>query len=30
MNEGDFRTLMRSLFPDIPSYHINTVVRFVK
>ena len=27
MHEGEFRDLLGSLFPEIPSYHIGTVVR---
>lgn len=30
MGEGEFRSLMKALFPDVPSYHINTVVRLTK
>ena len=30
MNESDFRVLLKNLFSDIPSYHINIIVRHVK
>ena len=30
MAEGEFRDLLRTLFPDIPSSHINTIVRKVR
>ena len=30
MGEGEFRSLLKSLFPDVPSYHVRTVVRLVK
>ena len=30
MAEGEFRDLLKSMFSDVPSYHINTVVRLVR
>lgn len=30
MAEGEFRALMKKLFPNIPSYHITAVVRIVR
>ena len=30
MHEGEFRDLLKKMFSDIPSYHINTIVRLVK
>ena len=30
MSEYDFRTLLKSMFPDVPNYHIQTIIRLVK
>lgn len=30
MAEGEFRELLKKMFSDVPSFHINTVVRLVK
>jgi hypothetical protein len=30
MSEGEFRDLLKSMFSDVPSYHLNTVVRLVR
>ena len=30
MLEGEFRDLLKKLFPDVPSSHINAIVRTVK
>ena len=30
MSEGEFRDLLKVMFADVPSYHLNTVVRLVK
>jgi len=30
MGEGEFRDLLKAVFPGVPSYHIATVVRIVK
>lgn len=30
MSEKEFRNLLKTLFPDVPSYHLSTVVRLIK
>ena len=30
MAEGEFRDLLKKMFSDVPSFHINTIVRLVK
>ena len=30
MHEGEFRELLKKMFSEVPSYHINTIVRLVK
>ena len=30
MSESEFRNLLKSMFTDIPSYHLNSIVRLVR
>ena len=30
MGDDDFRELLKKLFPELPSYHINDIVKLVK
>jgi hypothetical protein len=30
MSESEFRDLLKNIFSDVPSYHLNTVVRLIK
>ena len=30
MSESEFRELLKSMFAEVPSYHLNTVVRLVR
>ena len=30
MSEGEFRSLLKALFPDMPSYHTSAVARIVR
>lgn len=30
MSEGEFRSLLKALFPDVPGSHVNSIVRTVK
>ena len=30
MSEYDFKKLLKSMFPDVPNYHIQTAIRLVR
>ena len=30
MGEKDFRNLLKTLFPDVPSYHLRTIARMIR